>query len=80
MDEGKPCPFCGHIGIHEIKYIHRPMIWFRCLECMACGPIKSTSDEAWAAWNERYDMHSSKDEHQQIMMDERRGDATETPG
>lgn len=46
------CPHCGY-GKIRIVGTDRIALWFSCNRCNASGPVKSTIEEARAAWNKR---------------------------
>jgi Lar family restriction alleviation protein len=45
----EPCPFCG---THNLKILELDCdAWsIECLDCQAIGPIKTSAEEAIAAW------------------------------
>lgn len=54
-DEGAPCPFCGHVSPHTIRWTF--VAWVECPKCHASGPTTSRSDKdplqrALDLWNE----------------------------
>ena len=75
----KPCPFCGSndVTVNEVY----PSSYARCRVCGAEGGLRSSHDEAAAAWNSRTDakglvvMLSVSDEQVRRMVDEAVGAA-----
>lgn len=51
MEELKPCPFCGSKSVTVCELY--PSSYARCLACGAEGSLRSSYDEAAAAWNRR---------------------------
>lgn len=54
-DEGAPCPFCGRVSPHTIRWTY--VAWVECPKCHACGPTTSRGDQdplqrALDLWNE----------------------------
>ena len=52
------CPFCRKVVKYRVLYLprvfvrtHYKLYQVRCHECRACGPEKSTCDEARDAWS-----------------------------
>lgn len=53
MEELKPCPFCGSSNV--VLYEMNPNSYARCRGCGAEGSLRSSHDEAAAAWDSRTD-------------------------
>ena len=59
VGELKPCPFCGGKG--QLQTIYGDIVWVRCSECSAAGPVvrypikpgQILRELAVAAWNRR---------------------------
>ena len=60
MNKLKPCPFCGSKEVNATTPPQKhpdmdaAMYWV-CPECVACGPIGATLEEATDNWNKRSD-------------------------
>lgn len=57
MSELKDCPFCRSDTVNDTSPPHEPhegvgVCWV-CPDCVACGPVGKTVEEATDLWNKR---------------------------